>query len=113
MDMIFGADIGRANIAALDNDECKNMFINEGTGFQTSVIKLFEMISYRMKKLMGDIAIDLQYDEHDPNLVKRRCASVEKMNKYLCIPEVSIDHGIDLTCRELYKRATEWQSHNG
>ena len=113
MDMIFGADIGRANVAALDNNECSNMFINVGTGFQTSVINLFEMISYRMKKLMGDVTIDLQYDEHDPNLVKRRCASVEKMNIYLCIPEVSVDHGIDLTCKELYKRATEWQSHNG
>ena len=114
MDMIFGADIGRANVAALDNDECKNMFINVGTGFQTSVINLFEMISYRMKKLMGEnVAIDVQYEEHDPNLVKRRCADVEKMHKYLCFPEVSVDHGIDLTCKELYKRATEWQSHNG
>ena len=113
MDMIFGADIGRANVAALDNDKCSNMFINVGTGMQTSVINLFEMIYYRMKKLMGDITIDLQYEEHDPNLVKIRCASVEKMNKYLCIPEVSVDHGIDLTCKELYKRATEWKSHNG
>ena len=113
MDMIFGADIGRANISAMDNDECRNMFINVGTGFQTSVKNLLEMITYRMSKLMDNPKINVEYDEHDPNLVKRRCASVEKMNKYLCAPEVSIDHGIDLTCKELYKRATEWQSHNG
>ena len=113
MDMIFGADIGRANISAMDNDECRNMFINVGTGFQTSVKNLLEMITYRMSKLMDNPKINVEYDEHDPNLVKRRCASVEKMNKYLCIPEVSIDHGIDLTCKDLYKRATEWQSHNG
>ena len=40
MDMIFGADIGRANISAMDNDECRNMFINVGTGLQTSVKNL-------------------------------------------------------------------------
>ena len=113
MDMIFGADIGRANVSAMDNDECRNMFINVGTGFQTSVKNLLDMITYRMNKLMDNPKINIEYNEHDPNLVKVRCASVEKMNKYLCIPEVSIDHGIDLTCKELYKRATEWQSHNG
>ena len=113
MDMIFGADIGRANISAMDNDECRNMFINVGTGFQTSVKNLLEMITYRMSKLMDNPKINVEYDEHDPNLVKRRCASVEKMNKYLCAPEVSVDQVIDLTCKELYKRATEWQSHNG
>ena len=26
---------------------------------------------------------------------------------------ILVDEGIDLTCKELYKRATEWQSHNG
>ena len=113
MDMIFGADIGRANISAMDNGECRNMFINVGTGFQTSVKNLLDMITYRMNKLMDSPKINVEYDEHDPNLVKRRCASVEKMNKYLCIPEVSVADGIDLTCKELHKRATEWQSHNG
>lgn len=113
MDMIFGADIGRANISALENGDCKNMFINVGTGFQTSVINLFELISDRMNKLLDNPKINLEYNEHDPNLVKRRCASVEKMHKYLGTHQVSIDQGIDLTCKELYRRATEWQSHNG
>ena len=27
--------------------------------------------------------------------------------------QIRWDEGIDLTCKELYKRATEWQSHNG
>ena len=113
MDMVFGSDVGKANISAMDNNECKNMFINVGTGFQTSVINLFEMISYRMKKIMGNVLIDVRYEEHDPSLVKRRCAHVQKMHKYLGPTKVDIDHGIDLTCKELHKRATEWQSHNG
>ena len=113
MDMIFGADIGRANVAALDNEDCKNMFINVGTGLQTSVINLFDMISYRMKKLLGNPKINLQYEEHDPNLVKRRCADVVKMHKYLGAPQVSVDKGIDITCKELYDRVDKWESHNG
>jgi len=112
MDMIFGSDIGRANIAAMDNDKCKNMFINVGTGFQTSVINLFDMISYRMKKIMGNPKIDLQYEKHDPNLVKKRCASVQKMHKYLGVHQVSVDHGIDITCKELYDKVINVQSHN-
>jgi UDP-glucose 4-epimerase len=104
MDMIFGADIGRANVAALENDECKNMFINVGTGFQTSVINLFELISDRMSKLIGKKEINVVYDSHDPNLVKRRCACCQKMHKYLGVHQVSIDQGIDITCRELYDR---------
>jgi len=104
MDMIFGADIGRANVAALENDECKNMFINVGTGFQTSVINLFELISDRMSKLIGKKEINVVYDSHDPNLVKRRCANCQKMHKYLGVHQVSIDQGIDITCRELYDR---------
>ena len=113
MDMIFGADIGRANVAALDNEDCKNMFINVGTGLQTSVINLFDMISYRMKKLLGNPKINLQYEEHDPNLVRRRCADVVKMHKYLGTPQVSVDEGIDITCKELYDRVDKWESHNG
>ena len=53
MDMIFGADIGRANVAAIDNEDCKNMFINVGTGLQTSVI---ESIGYDFSIDMIEIA---------------------------------------------------------
>ena len=52
MDMIFGADIGVANLAAMDNDECKNIFLNVGTGIQTSVLDLLNLIKYQMDFLM-------------------------------------------------------------
>ena len=113
MDMIFGADIGRANLSAMENSDCKNMFINVGTGLQTSVKNLFDLISDRMSKLMDDPKINVEHEEHDPNLVKRRCSSVIKMHKYLGPHQVSIDEGIDITCKELYRRSTEWQPHNG
>ena len=62
---------------------------------------------------MGRKNVGAIYDPHDSNLVKKRCASVQKMHKYLGVHQVDIDHGIDFSCKELYKRATEWQSHNG
>ena len=113
MDMIFGADIGAANVAALDNEECKNIFLNVGTGIQTSVFKLLQMIKYNMSSLMDTSDFKFLYEKHDPNLVKERCADVTEMHKYLGQHKVDVVDGIILTCKELYERATEWESHNG
>ena len=113
MDMIFGADIGVANLAAMDNDECKNMFLNVGTGIQTSVIDLLNLIKYQMDFLIDLSEVRFLYEDHDPNLVKERCADVTQMHKYLGAHNISADEGIALTCKELYAKATDWQSHNG
>jgi len=113
MDMIFGADIGVANLAAMDNDECKNMFLNVGTGIQTSVIDLLNLIKYQMDFLIDLSEVRFLYEDHDPNLVKERCADVTQMHKYLGSHNISVDEGIALTCKELYAKATDWQSHNG
>ena len=113
MDMIYGADIGAANVAALDNEECKNIFLNVGTGIQTSVFKLLQMIKYNMSSLMDTSEFKFIYEDHDPNLVKERCADVKQMHKYLGPHKVDVTAGIALTCKELYERATEWESHNG
>ena len=113
MDMIFGGDIGAANITAMDNDECKNMFLNVGTGIQTSVVELLKMIKHRMSYFMDISETRFLYEEHDPNLVKERCADVTQMHKYLGSHNISVDEGVALTCKELYAKATDWQSHNG
>ena len=113
MDMIFGADIGVANLTAMDNDECKNMFLNVGTGIQTSVIDLLNLIKYQMDFLIDLSEVKFLYEDHDPNLVKERCADVTQMHKYLGLHKVSVENGIALTCKELYAKATDWQSHNG
>ena len=104
MDMIFGSDIGKANVAAMDNDECKNIFINVGTGIETSVVELLDVITYYMKKVVGNKNIDVSYEQHDPNLVKRRCADVTLMHNFLGKHQVSVDEGISLTCKDLYSK---------
>ena len=111
--MIFGADIGIANLTAMDNDECKNLFLNVGTGKQTSVVDLLNLIKYQMDFLIDLSEVRFLYEDHDPNLVKERCADVTQMHKYLGSHNISVDEGIALTCKELYAKATDWQSHNG
>ena len=113
MDMIFGADIGVANLAAMDNDECKNMFLNVGTGMQTSVLDLLNLIQSQMNLFLDISEVRFLYEDHDPNLVKERCADVTQMHKYLGSHNISVNEGVALTCKELYAKATEWQSHNG
>ena len=109
MDMIYGSDIGKANIAAMDNEECKNMFINVGTGIETSVIQLLDIITYYMKKIVGNKSIDVSYEQHDPNLVKRRCADVTLMNRFLGKHQISVKEGISLTCKELHNKIGFYQ----
>ena len=109
MDMIFGSDIGKANVAAMDNKKCENMFINVGTGIETSVIQLLDIITYYMKKIVGNKSIDVSYEQHDPNLVKRRCADVTLMNRFLGKHQISVKEGISLTCKELHNKIGFYQ----
>ena len=84
-----------------------------GTGIQTSVFKLLQIIKYNMSSLTDTSEFKFLYEEHDPNLVKERCADVTEMHKYLGLHKVDVAAGIALTCKELYEKATEWESHNG
>ena len=65
-----------------------------------------------MSKLMGQKTIDVTYDEHDPNLVKRRQADISRMYNYLSVPLINVKEGIRITCQELYDKVDKWQSHN-
>ena len=112
MDMIHGSDIGKANVAALDNEECKNMFINVATGIQTSVIKLLDIMKHSMRKYIGENSIDILYDKHDPNLVKQRQADVTLMHKYLGKHQIEIQEGIDITCYDLYDKVDSFNFSN-
>ena len=112
MDMIYGSDIGIANIVAMDNEECKNMFINVGTGIETSVIKLLDMMKHSMKKYIGDQSIDIVYDKHDPNLVKQRRADVTLMHTYLGKHNIDVQEGIDMTCYDLYDKVDSFNFSN-
>lgn len=89
MDLVHSSDAARANILAMFNDKIKNEFYNVGTGVETSLKQVLELI----EKHLGKKA-KVKYVESDPHLVRRRCASIKKIQKDLGFkPEVSAEEG--------------------
>lgn len=85
MDLVHSYDAAKANVLALFNDEVKNEFFNVGTGKETSLKELLEMI----ETLLNKKAI-IKREATDPHLVRRRCASIDKIKGMLGF-EPSID----------------------
>jgi len=89
MDLVHASDAARANILALFNDKVKNEFFNVGSGKETSLKELLTLL----ERLMGKKA-KVKYIEADPHLVRRRLASLEKIQKMLGFkPQVQIEEG--------------------
>jgi UDP-glucose 4-epimerase len=89
MDLVHSYDAARANILAMFNDEVKNEHFNVGSGKETKVKDLLSLI----EKLLNKKAKVKQVDS-DPHLVRRRCASIDKINKKLgFLPTIDIEEG--------------------
>lgn len=72
MDLIYVEDIARANVQALKS-EIANEFFNIGSGVETSVKKLAEIVME-----LRDYHVPPVYEPHDRNLVRRRrCATAK------------------------------------
>ena len=78
MDLVHASDAAHANVLALFNDKVKNEFFNVGSGKETSLKELLALL----EKLLGKKA-KVNHIEADPHLVRRRLASVEKIQKML------------------------------
>jgi len=108
MDLIHGEDVGRLNVLAMQNEECyRNSnfegFLNIGTGKETTVLELLEhmkvcFIRHGYKVLVDNIKVI--YEEHDPNLVKKRRADVKLMHEYVGSHSISVDEIIDRAVRK-------------
>lgn len=89
LDLVHSSDAARANILALFNDKVKNEHFNVGTGIETSLKEILKLI----EKLLGKKA-KVKYVDSDPHLVRRRCASIKKINEQLgFIPVVTVEEG--------------------
>ncbi len=89
LDLVHSSDAARANILALFNDKVKNEHFNVGTGIETSLKEILKQI----ENLLGKKA-KVKYVDSDPHLVRRRCASIKKINEQLgFIPEVTVEEG--------------------
>ncbi len=90
MDLIHAEDIADANILAMES-AAENQFFNVGSGKETSVLELAELI----KRLINKDNIQLKFVPHDSNLVKKRCSSTIKIKEVLKFtPKIDLETGI-------------------
>jgi UDP-glucose 4-epimerase len=90
MDLLHSADAARANVMALFNDNVKYEMFNVGTGVETSVNQLKDMIFDEMGK-----SVPVHRLEFDKHLVRRRQASTAKIREKLgFIPSVDVREGV-------------------
>ncbi len=89
MDLVHSSDAARANVLAMFNDDVKNEFFNVGTGLETSLKQLLEVIERQMNK-----KAKVKHIESDPHLVRRRCSSISKIQEMLKFePQVTVEEG--------------------
>lgn len=89
MDLVHASDAANANVMAMFNDNVKNEFFNVGTGIETSLKQLLEIIERLLDKKAKVVHM-----ENDPHLVRRRCASIEKIRRLLgFVPRVTVEEG--------------------
>lgn len=89
LDLVHSSDAARANVLAMFNEKIKNEHYNVGTGIETSLKEILLLI----EKLLGKKA-KVKHIDSDPHLVKRRCSSIEKIERDLGFkPSVSVEEG--------------------
>lgn len=90
MDLLHSEDAARANVLALFNDDVKYEMFNVGTGVETSVNQLKDMIFEEMGK-----SVPVHRLELDKHLVRRRQASTKKIHEMLgFVPAVDVREGV-------------------
>jgi len=90
MDLLHSEDAARANVIALFKEDVKYEMFNVGTGIETSVNQLKDMIFEEMRK-----TVPVERLEYDSHLVRRRQSSTKKIREMLgFIPRVSVREGV-------------------
>ena len=104
MDMISGQDVGLYNIKAMENNDFVNGFVNVGTGIETSVKELFNIIKDELDECGVDTdRSEIIYEAHDPNLVRRRQCDTTLLHKLYGKHTIDVREGIKLTVSESLK----------
>lgn len=99
LDLVHSSDAAKANVLAMFNDNVSNEHFNVGTGIETSLKTVLSII----ERFLGKKA-RVRHVETDPHLVRRRCASIEKINNMLgFVPSVSVEEGTRIYVEHLTK----------
>tara|TARA_R100000030_G_C3235714_1_gene119353 strand:+ start:210 stop:1154 length:945 start_codon:yes stop_codon:yes gene_type:complete len=89
MDLIHADDIANANVMGLESD-VTNEFFNVGSGKETTVVELAEIMMGIMNK-----KVEIIYKDDDSQKVKNRRSSTDKINNLLDFtPRVKIVDGL-------------------
>ena len=97
LDLVHSSDAARANVLAMFNDDVKNEHFNVGTGIETSLKQILELIENQLNK-----KAKVRHVKEDPHLVKRRCASIKKISEMLGFkPQVSVEEGTKMYVKNL------------
>jgi UDP-glucose 4-epimerase len=89
MDLIHAEDIARANMLGMESD-VSNEFFNVGSGRETTVVELAEIMMDIMNK-----KVKIVYRDDDSQKVKNRRSSTNKIKTMLgFIPEVGVREGL-------------------
>ena len=99
MDLIHSEDCARANVVAMFREDVKYEMFNVGTGIETSLNQLKDMLFEKMGK-----SVPVEYVPYDEHLVRRRQSSTEKIKRMLdFVPEVSLEEGIERYIKAIRK----------
>jgi UDP-glucose 4-epimerase len=89
LDLVHSSDAAQANSLAMFNNDVENEFFNVGTGKETSLKELLKLV----EGLLGKKA-KVKFIESDPHLVRRRCASIDKIERMLGFaPKIDVPAG--------------------
>lgn len=90
MDLLHSEDAARANVIALFKEDVAYELFNVGTGIETSLNQLKDMIFMAMGK-----EVPVERQEEDNHLVRRRQSSTEKIRELLGFePKIKIQEGV-------------------
>jgi UDP-glucose 4-epimerase len=97
MDLIHSEDCARANVVAMFREDVAYEMFNVGTGIETSLNELKELLFRKMGK-----SVPVEYLPEDQHLVKRRQSSTEKIRRLLDFrPRVTLEEGVERYVRQL------------
>jgi UDP-glucose 4-epimerase len=100
MDLIHSEDCARANVVAMFQDAVEYEIFNVGTGIETSLNQLKDMLFAKMGK-----SVPVEYLPYDKHLVRRRQSSTDKIRKLLGFqPSISVEEGVDRYIRAMRNR---------
>jgi nucleoside-diphosphate-sugar epimerase len=104
MDMVHGYDVGLANVLVMGNPELTRGFFNVGSGIETSVKQLHELVKANMP-LYDDTVL---YGSRDEDTILRRCADVTLMHENIMRHTVSVEEGVAHTVERLLNDQTRF-----